>query len=396
MQKRLEGNIWKYTVLLVTNKRVFAAILGAYYLTIPGVTTAWIGMFLVIGSLTGFLFEIPSGYFSDKIGHKEALIISRIAAVLSTLFFLFADSIPFLILASIFLSLSSTFISGTGSAFMHETLRALKREGEYTEVMGRSSAIGFAVPIILTVLLPFLVNISYKIPFLIALVIDVIGLWVTCTLLKPPVSPEHIDEIGITNFKQVMMEGHRLKFFRHALFTGIIFGLLFATSTFRAPYQVLIGIPVIWFGVLHGVGRVCASLILAYSGRLKVLIGDVHAFYRFKIVVYGVLFLSLSLASLWWVIASIFVLINAFQWGLTKIGEGYSLEIIKTSKFKATLLSVKAQIGELFTALFGLGLGFAIQYSSYQFGFLTAIVSALLVLIPLYFYIERSQKKTEI
>ena len=393
MQKKLEANIWKYTLLLITNKRVFVAILGAYYLTIPGVTTAWIGTLLLIGSLAGFLFEIPSGYFSDKVGHKEALIISRITAVISTAFFLFADSIPFLVLGSIFLSVSNTFISGTGTAFMHETMRALKREHEYTKVIGRSSAIGFAVPIVLTALLPFLVSISYKIPFLVALLIDIIGLIVAFTLVRPPVTPEHIEEVGVTNFKQVMMEGHRLKFFRHALFSGIIFGLLFAVSTFRGPYQVLLGVPVIWFGVLHGTGRVLASLMLAFSGRLKVLIENEHAFYRWKMGIYTVLLLILCFTSTWWVIVSVFILINAFQWGLTEIGKGYSLEIIKTSKFKATLLSVSAQVGELFSAFFGFVLGFAIQHSTYQRGFLVVLGIAVCLLIPLYIFIVKNAHK---
>jgi len=70
MQKLLQGNIWKYTLLLIANKRIFVAILGAYYLTIPDVNAAGIGIILLAGSLAGFVFEIPSGYVSDKIGHK--------------------------------------------------------------------------------------------------------------------------------------------------------------------------------------------------------------------------------------------------------------------------------------------------------------------------------------
>lgn len=370
---------------------MFAAILGAYYLTIPGVNAMWIGGLLLIGSLTGFIFEIPSGFFSDKIGHKTALIISRTTAVLSTAFFLFADSIPLLVLGSIFLSLGSTFISGTGSAFMHETLRALNREDEYTAVIGKSSAIGFAVPIVLMATIPFLVEISYKLPFLIALVVDAIGFVVACTLTRPPVTPEHIQEVGITNFRDVIREGYQLHFFRYALFSGIIFAFLIANGVFRAPYQVFLGIPVIWFGVLHGLGRVFASILLAYSGRIKVLFGDVQRFYKFQIIVYTSLFLILGIVSTWWVIAGVFIVINAFQWGLSKLDEGYLLEIIKTSKFKATLLSAKAQIGELFTAIFGFGLGLAIQYSSYEYAYVLLSVLLLGTLIPLYLYIARNR-----
>lgn len=85
-------------MMLVANKRIFVAILGAYYLTVPGVTAYTIGVILMISSLAGFLLEIPSGYMSDKMGHKSALVMARILMIVSTLLYLVADDVLFLIL----------------------------------------------------------------------------------------------------------------------------------------------------------------------------------------------------------------------------------------------------------------------------------------------------------
>ena len=128
MEQKLHSNIWKYTLFLIANKRIFVAILGAYYLTIPDVTPESIGIILLVASLAGFIFEIPSGYVSDKIGHKTALVLSRLFMLASTLFFLFASNLGFLILGGVLMSMANAFHSGTGSAFMHETLQGLKRE----------------------------------------------------------------------------------------------------------------------------------------------------------------------------------------------------------------------------------------------------------------------------
>ena len=294
MEKNLQNNIWKYALLLIANKRIFVAVLGAYYLTIPDVTPKIIGTILLAGSLSGFLFEIPSGYMSDKIGHKLTLVISRVLMLMSTVFFLVANNIPFLILGAIFLSASAAFQSGTGSAFMHETLQGLRREHDYARVMGKISSIGFAVPIIFMVLVPFLVSVSYKTPFLIALVIDVIGLLAAISLVVPPVPQEHIEEIGATNFKQVLQEGYRLNFFSIALFSGIISGTLFSVGGFRAPYQAFLEIPVIWYGVFFGIGRAFASLMLAYSGKIKKYI-TLPSFYGFQLIIYTLLILVLGI-----------------------------------------------------------------------------------------------------
>jgi MFS family permease len=391
MKSKLQSNIWKYALLLIANKRIFVAILGAYYLTIPDVSPKIIGIILLAGSLSGFVFEIPSGYMSDKIGHKQALITSRVLMLLSTIFFLLANNVIFLILGAILMNASAAFQSGTGSAFMHETLRGLKREHDYSSIMGKISSIGFAVPIIFMVLVPFLVSVSYKTPFLISLIIDLMGLLAAISLIVPPVSQEHIEEIRATNFKQVLQEGYRLNYFPIALFSGIISGTLFAVGGFRAPYQTILEIPVIWFGVFFGIGRAFASLMLAYSGKIKKCLTFL-SFYKYQLVLYTLLILALWIISSWWLAVIIFIIINAFQWGLSKIDEGYQLDIIKSSKFKATLLSTGSQIDQAISAVLSFGIGFVIERVSYQYGFMYLGIIFLVLLIPLYLYITHKHK----
>lgn len=391
MEQNLQGNIWKYALILIANKRIFIAILGVYYLTIPDVTAQTIGMLFLASNIAGFLFEIPSGYLSDKIGHKQALVVARISMLVSTMFFLLAENAFFLMLGGIFLAISNAFQSGTGSAFMHETLRGLKREDDYTEVMGKIGSIGFAVPIVFMMTVPFLTSISYKLPFIISLVTDAIGLGAALSLAVPKVPPEHIEEIEATNFWQVIREGHRLHFFVFSLFAGIIGGALFALSGFRAPYQAFLGMPVIWFGVLFGLGRMGASLLLAYSGRLKKRM-SVFSFYRFELILYSWFLFLLGTVSTWWVVAGVFIVSNAFNWGLSRIDEGYQMDIIKESKFKATLLSVGSQMELLIGAVGSFGLGFAIEHVSYQYGFLYLGIVFLALLLPVYIFIVRRYK----
>ncbi len=386
MQHKLEGNFWKYTVLLIANKRAFVAIIGAYYLTIPGVTPQVIGTILMVSSLAAFVFEIPSGYLSDKFGHKETLVLSRIFMVFSTFFFLISENVWGLMLAGVMMSIAQAFTSGTGSAFVHETLRALGREADYSRIAGKMSAIGFAVPVALMMAVPFLVSYSYKLPFLVALVIDSIGLLVAFFLVRPPTTPEHVAEVGVTNFRQVMREGHRLGFLPLAFYSGSMAGILFAVAVFRAPYQLYLEIPVIWFGIFFGIGRILTSVMLAYSGRIAKYFTLV-SFYRFKLILYTFLICTLGLVATPWVVVIVLIISNAFTWGLSKIGEGFHLEVIRESKFKATLLSVPAQINEGVAAFMSFGLGVIIERFSYQAGFLVTGIVLFAVLFPLYLFI---------
>ncbi len=394
MEKSLHSNIWKYTLFLVVNKRIFVAILGAYYLTIPNVTPEGIGIILLAGSLGGFIFEIPSGYIADKIGHKTALVMSRVFMLFSTIFFLMANNIILLIFGGVLMSVAQSFLSGTGKAFMHETLRGLKREKDYVRIMGKISSIGFAVPIIFMVLIPFLVSISFKIPFLIALIFDVIGILVAVSFVTPSVTQKETEELKLTTFKQVIHEGIRLHFFGFALFSGIISGVLFGVGGFRAPYQLFLAIPVIWYGVFFGIGRMFASLMLAYSGKIRERI-SLFSFYKFQIFLYTLLILILGFISTWWIVVAVFIVINSFQWGLSGVSNGYLIDIIKASKFKATLLSIQSQIKQLVAAIASFGIGFTIERLSYQYGFLYLGIIFFAILFPLYVYLNNRYAKID-
>ena len=75
MQKELRSNIWKFFLVMLTNRRNYLPVLALYFLTLPNTAANQIGLYVGIGWLAGFFLEIPSGYLSDIFGHKKALIL---------------------------------------------------------------------------------------------------------------------------------------------------------------------------------------------------------------------------------------------------------------------------------------------------------------------------------
>lgn len=76
-------------------------------------------------------------------------------------------------------------------------------------------------------------------------------------------------------------------------------GALFAVGGFRAPFQLFVGVPVVWYGVLFGIGRLGASILLWYSGSLQDKL-SMHAFFRTQLVLYGALFMLLGMSTTGW------------------------------------------------------------------------------------------------
>lgn len=393
MEKALESNFWKYTLYLITHKRLFITILGVYLLTVPGATPNSIGIMLLFGNLAGFIFEIPSGYFADKLGHKNALIFSSFLLAISSLFFLIGENISLFILGSIVMNIGWAFHSGTASAFLHETLRALNRENEYAKISGKLRSIGFAVPILFIVFIPFLVSISYKLPFLIALIVDIIGILITLSFVKPSITPEEIKEISTTNFKKVIKEGYSLGFFKYGLFIAFISGLTLSISGFKDAYQSFIGIPVIYYGLFFGASRAIIALLLAFTGKIKESL-SLHQFLFLKLILVLGLVFSLAFISVPWVVVVTLMLLSIIHWGLGEAENSYLLDIIKSSKFKATLLSSTSLIKTLLIAIVGYGMGVLIVATSYQSNFLYLGLSFSIFLILFYIYIVRQKSKS--
>ena len=139
---KIQSNVWKYTVLMITNQRVFGAILGSYYLTIPNVDAQHIGIIFLFSGLAGFILEMPSGYIADKVGHKKTLVLGYLFIMLSTVMFLFSTNFIMLICGAILISAGIAFNSGSNKAFLHDTLIVLGKDHDYSKIAGKASSIG--------------------------------------------------------------------------------------------------------------------------------------------------------------------------------------------------------------------------------------------------------------
>jgi MFS family permease len=385
LSKSLEGNIWKYTFFSICNKRSFIPILSAFYLSIEGVTAVHIGYLTAIGALVSFIFEIPSGYMADKIGHKMTLIMSRFLMVISSLGFIFADSFLVLAIASSLFGLAFTFHSGTGSAFMHETFKGLDREKDFTSVMGKIHSIGFAVPAVLSLLVPFLVLISDRAPFVFTLILDIVALLISISFSDPKVKDEHVFMLDQISLKKAVKEGFKTHYFRLKILGSILLGAMIGMSPFRAAYQLELGVPVVYYGILFSIGRLLASLLLAYNGKIKEYL-TLHTFYLFRIGLFFSIFLALGFFEDPVIVVSILIFMNAMTWGFSGIGTGFTMEIIGGSRYKSTLISINSQINHLVAIFIGLLFGVFVEVFSYSQAYLYSGILLCTALMFIYIF----------
>ena len=81
--------------------------------------------------LSVFLFEVPSGYFSDRVGRRYTLLLAAAALVAGHGCFLVGGSFAWFAAGQILLAAGIAMQSGTDTALLYDSLKALGREGEY-------------------------------------------------------------------------------------------------------------------------------------------------------------------------------------------------------------------------------------------------------------------------
>lgn len=95
--------------------------------------------------LSVFLLEVPSGYFSDRIGRRSTLLIAAVALVLAHSCFIVGAGFWWFAAGQFLLAMGIAMQSGTDTAFHYDSLKALGLEAEYAEREARAEQWGLAM-----------------------------------------------------------------------------------------------------------------------------------------------------------------------------------------------------------------------------------------------------------
>jgi len=83
--------------------------------------------------LSVFVLEVPSGYFSDRIGRRSTLLLAAAALILSHCCFIVGAGFWWFAAGQFLLAAGIAMQSGTDTAFFYDSLKVLGREGEYAQ-----------------------------------------------------------------------------------------------------------------------------------------------------------------------------------------------------------------------------------------------------------------------
>ncbi len=377
----LKNNIWKYFIYSFSQRRHFLPILSIFFLTLPDTTAKQIGFYTGLGFIMSFVFEIPSSYFADRIGHKPTLILAKIFMIVSTIMFIIAKNFWYFAIGSGLLSLSFAFSGGVGSAFMHDTIRAIKREKEYTKIMSKISAYVSLLSGILIILLPLLTIKSMLLPFKICLIIDIIGLIAVIILLQPPQEKDTVSN-SFKEIIQIIKKAAKPGFYTLAVFTGAITGFMVADGAYRYVYLQSLGYPIIFIGAVMGLSRFVWFIIAHNIHYLEKI--PLRNIMLIEVFLFPLTYLLVAFFDNPYIVGLFFSVVIGYLWARDQL---YTTEFINkyiiNKKYKATMLSLTTQIDYVFQMIISFGVAFIME-KSFKLGFFVLGIALFVILLTAY------------
>lgn len=344
-----------------------------------------IGILFAVFSLTGFLFEIPTGYFGDKYGRKYSVMLGLvILAITAYIWTLLNVVFVFAIFAGVWM-LGFAFISGSFEGYIYDYLKSKNKEELYDKLLAKSGTILYAAGAIGSIIGAYLFSFNINFPYYLLSFLFVLCLIVTSFMDRDAVIPEGDGQDPLKVFSGMSYIYKHKNILWLTLFVALLFGFF---SYFRGsvdkPYILSLGIfDVKWLGVFVAISLLIQSAFISQFERVKLHLkesGIILFYWGLSSIPLLIMSVGYGYISLLAMLA--FYMTESFQETLLN---SFSQKHIP-SKIRATTLSSMKVYINICAAVIGLVAGYMFDVISIRSGMLIVFVYTLLVLFAFYTY----------
>jgi len=286
--QQCHANIAKLSAFSFLQMTLFPmAIITLFWKDRIGLSLTQILLLQSILSIVMVVMEYPSGYVSDRIGYRVALTIASALGMVGWGLYTVAGSFSQVLAAEVLLGVSLSFISGSDSALLYETLKAEGSEQTYARHQGRMSSYGQAGEALGAVFAGVLYAYAPLLPFILQVGVWLLALLLTRTLVEPPrliaTPASHLAE-AFRTARYAFVENRLL---RATILLNTVLGIAsFYPVWLIQPYMQQAGVPVAWFGPVWTGANLTVALCALVSHRVSQALGDRRMVILFVVLIW--------------------------------------------------------------------------------------------------------------
>ncbi len=336
----IQSNIWKLYAIQALTQALFIMPIIVLFWQSHGLNLRDIMLLQSGFALTILILEIPTGYLADRWGRKNTLVLGCCFGCAAYLAYATGETFWRFLLAEILIGIGSSLLSGTVEAMTYDTLLELGREREYRRVAGNQAFFEFNTEAVSGILGGLLGAYSLALPLWLTAIPMAFAVLTAASLREP--KRHRLQKAA--HFKTIVrVSSHTL--FRDPGLRMIIltYGLISALSMiffwFFQPYQNLVGVPVVFFGIMHAItlaGGACAAKSVSWFEKRV----DDRLLLIIPAVMTVVCFLALSFPPSIFLLT--FFLISRLSWHFIGPLSADLINRMTSSDVRATVLSVRS------------------------------------------------------
>lgn len=357
---------------------LYSALAIIYFSKISGSYALGLSIFSFI-MISAAIFELPTGYFSDKYGRVKTLIFGSIAFLIGGIFYAIGTNYWFLVIGAIIQGLGRSCYSGNNDALLYDNLARINKVENFAEENGKISSMSQFALAVAGVLGGIIAYFSF--PLLMWLSTLSLFICVILSFYIVEVVDGPIDQNIFVHIKQALKNFITNFKLRQISLTNIVsFGFGEAAWEFES---VFIGSlwPVWAIGISKVLSHIGATFSFYFSGRI------IKKFTAIKIIIFDN-FISkiINLTALF--IANIFSPIlmssTSLLYGINETATKKLLQKEFSNRERATMGSLNSLFGSILFAIFAVFLGLLADKFGPRNALLIKEIIACSVFIPLY------------
>jgi len=328
-----------------------------------GLSMAEIMMLQSIFSFSVVLFEVPSGYFGDVVGKKFSIVLGMLLSSAGFFLLYLSSDYSALIFSEIILGLAASFISGSDSALLYDSLLKIGKADEYVKYQGRFTSAGNFSEATAGLTGGFLATYAINLPILAHSIVLIFGFLVALTLKEVPIKKMNVKETG-QNFKAVFKLINSISLLKWWLtFTAVIAVCTLTTAWLSQAFFESVNIDLKFYGILWAALNLIVGIGALLSNTIKNNFKQSHILY---VIVFAAC-LGLPLAGFFnTALGVLFILMINFFRGVKEPIVKERINYFSPSDKRATILSLNNFIFRLaFASLIPFG-GYMLDVFSFK------------------------------
>ena len=250
---------------------------------IPVITLFWkdqIGLSLTdimvlqaIFGLSSVLFEFPSGYLADRIGHRTALLTGASLWIVGWTLYAMATTFASVMAAEIVLGAGHAFVSGADAALLYASLAAAGDAGSYARWEGGVRAAGQMSEAASAAVGGWLYALAPRLPLWLQIPVAAAQV-ATAAAMRAPRSATAVATGHAMHMIRVLRYTATHRRVRTAIALSVTLGLAtFVMVWFIQPWMQRRGIPAAWFGPIWAAANLWLAGMSLVSARIAGVFG---------------------------------------------------------------------------------------------------------------------------